>query len=297
MFIDRIGIHFGDIITIHWYALIIMTGVVIAAIMSSRRARKYGQNPEQVWDILTWVVIAGIIGARIWHILTPSPALEAQGITTEYYLTHPLEAIQIWKGGLGIAGAVAGGALALFIYTRAKKQSFLTWTDIVAPGLILAQAIGRWGNFVNQELYGAPTTLPWGIYIDPAHRLPGFENFAYYQPTFFYESVLNIGVMFLLFWVERRYWNRLKRGDIFLVYLIGYPIVRIFMEMLRLDSSTVFGLNANQALMIVVAVFAALTLFIRHRFFPNTRAEERAEPPVLPEMMEKADPPEVSEHQ
>ncbi len=294
MFIDRVGIHFGDIITIHWYALIIMTGVVIAAIMSSRRARKYGQNPEQVWDILTWVVIAGIIGARIWHILTPSPALVAPGITTESYLTHPLEAIQIWKGGLGIAGAVAGGALALFIYVRAKKQSFLTWTDIIAPGLVLAQGIGRWGNFVNQELYGAPTTLPWGIYIDPAHRLPGFENFAYYQPTFFYESVLDVGVMFLLFWVERRYWSRLKRGDVFLVYLIGYPIVRIFMEMLRLDSSTVFGLNANQALMIVVAVLASLTLFIRHRFFPNNPVEVVPEPP---EIMAQVDPPEVTQHQ
>lgn len=297
MFIDRVGIHFGDILTIHWYALIIMTGVVIAAIMSSRRARKYGQNPEQVWDILTWVVIAGIIGARIWHILTPSPALVAQGITTEYYLTHPLEAIQIWKGGLGIAGAVAGGALALFIYVRAKKQSFLTWTDVVAPGLVLAQAIGRWGNFVNQELYGAPTTFvfPFGLnYIDPAHRLPGFENYAYYQPTFLYESVLNVGVMFLLFWVERRFWDKLKKGDIFLVYLIGYPIVRIFMEMLRLDSSTVFGLNANQALMIVVAVLASLTLFIRHRFFPNNPVEVVQEPP---EMLGQVDPPKVTDHQ
>ncbi len=293
MFIDRVGIHFGDIVTIHWYALIIMTGVIVATIMSIRRTRKYGQNPDQVWDILTWVVIAGIIGARIWHILTPSPALVAQGITTEYYLTHPLEAIQIWKGGLGIAGAVAGGALALFIYARAKKLSFLTWTDIVAPGLILAQAIGRWGNFVNQELYGAPTTLPWGIYIDPAHRLPGFENYAYYQPTFFYESVLDVGVMFLLFWVEKRYWNRLKTGDVFLVYLIGYPVVRIFMEMLRLDSSTVFGLNANQALMIVVAVLAAATLFVRHRFFPNAGVRVIPEPPMAVEQSKPSE--EVTE--
>ncbi len=298
MFIDRIGIHFSQVIVIHWYALIIMTGVVVAAIMSNRRARKYGQDPEAVWDILTWVVIAGIIGARIWHILTPMPTLVAQGITTEYYLTHPLAMLEIWNGGLGIPGAVIGGAIALAIYARAKKLSFLTWTDIVAPGLVLAQAIGRWGNFANQELYGNPTSLvfPLGLnYIDPNHRLPGYQNFAYYQPTFLYESILDVGVMFLILWVEKRFWNKLKAGDVFLVYLIGYPVVRIFMEMLRIDSSMVLGLNANQAFMIVVAVAAVAALFIRHRFFSNFGA--RVEPqPVLPEAQAEAvKPPEVTE--
>ncbi len=298
MFIDRIGIHFSDVIVIHWYALIIMTGVVVAAIMSNRRARKYGQDPEAVWDILTWVVIAGILGARIWHILTPSPALVAQGVTTEYYLTHPLAMLEIWNGGLGIPGAVIGGAIALAIYARVKKLSFLTWVDIVAPGLIVAQAIGRWGNFMNQELYGRPTTFvfPFGLnYIDPAHRLPGYENFAYYQPTFLYESLLDVGIMVLLFWMERRFWEKLKAGDIFLVYLIGYPIVRIFMETLRLDSSMVFGLNANQAFMIVVLILASLTLFIRHRYFPNFGARVQEQPALPQAPAEEAKPQEVTE--
>jgi phosphatidylglycerol---prolipoprotein diacylglyceryl transferase len=267
--IDQYGIHLGPLY-IRFYGIIIMLGVVIASFLSSKRAAKYGQDPERVWDIVTWVVIAGVLGARLWHILTPAPSLVAQGIDTWYYLTHPLEALDITRGGLGIVGAVAGGALALFIYIRKNHLSFLTWVDIIAPGLILAQAIGRWGNFVNQELYGGPTNLPWAIYIDEPHRYPGFLDQAYYHPTFLYESLLNLIGMGLLLWISSRFFDRLKAGDVFLVYLIYYPIVRIFMEMLRLDSSTVGGLNANQAFMVIVAVLSALALVFRHLFKPKT---------------------------
>jgi phosphatidylglycerol:prolipoprotein diacylglycerol transferase len=277
---DRYGIHLGPLY-IRFYGIIIMFGVVMAAMLSTRRAAKYGQDPERVWDILTWVVIGGVLGARLWHILTPPPSLVAQGIDTWYYLTHPLEALAIWNGGLGIVGAVVGGALALFIYVRKTHLNFWTWVDIIAPGLILAQAIGRWGNFINQELYGAPTNLPWAVYIDEAHRLPEFANVGYYHPTFLYESILNLIGMALLLWISNRYFDRLKPGDVFLVYLIYYPIVRIFMEMLRLDSSTVGGLNANQALMVVVAIIAAAALFIRHRM--NPRPADSVEPTISEE--------------
>jgi phosphatidylglycerol---prolipoprotein diacylglyceryl transferase len=263
MFIDRYAIHIGDF-PIYFYGIIIMVGVVAAAYVAFRRAAHYGQEPEVVWDMVTWAVIGGVIGARIWHILTPSPSLEAQGITTMYYLTHPLDAINLRQGGLGIPGAVIGGALVVFFYLRRRKMSFLTWVDIIAPGLILAQAIGRWGNFANQELYGAPTDLPWALYIDPAHRLPQFMDASFYHPTFLYESLLNLIGMGLLIWIGNRYFEKLKPGDLFLVYLIYYPIVRIFMEMLRLDSSTVGGLNANQTVMIVVLIAAGLTLAYRH---------------------------------
>lgn len=267
--IDQYGIHLGGLY-IRFYGIIIMLGVVAAAYLSARRAPRYGEDPERVWDMVTWAVIGGVLGARIWHILTPSPSLVAQGIDTWYYITHPLEALDITRGGLGIVGAVAGGALAVFIYVRAKHLSFFTWTDIIAPGLILAQAIGRWGNFVNQELYGAPTSLPWAIYIDEAHRLPEFMDQAYYHPTFLYESILNLLGMFLLIYISRQFFDRLKAGDIFLMYLVYYPIVRIFMEMLRLDSSTVGGLNANQAMMVVVAAVSIIVLFLRHRINPKT---------------------------
>jgi phosphatidylglycerol:prolipoprotein diacylglycerol transferase len=251
-------------LTIHFYGIIIMLGVIAGALLAQRQAKLQGENGELVWDMLLWILIAGIVGARIWHIFTPMPSLIAQGITTHYYLTHPLEAIAIWKGGLGIPGAVIGGVLALFFFARKHKLSFLAWLDILAPGLALGQAIGRWGNFFNQELYGAPTSLPWGIYIDPAHRLPGFENQAYYHPTFFYEFLWNLGNMALLLWLSKRLKGRLKPGDLFLVYLIVYPFGRFMLEFLRLDSSQVAGVNANQIVMLIVMVFAGITLSLRH---------------------------------
>jgi phosphatidylglycerol:prolipoprotein diacylglycerol transferase len=263
MFIDRIGIHLGPII-IHFYALIIIAGILLATTLSMRRAKQYGQDPEIVLDMFTWVILAGVVGARLWHILTPSPTLAASGITTMYYLTHPLEAIDLTKGGLGIVGAVAGGVLALFIFVRRKKMNFATWLDIFAPGLLLAQAIGRWGNFVNQELYGAPTNLPWAIFIDEAHRLPGFEGVAYYHPTFLYESLWNVAGVLLMLWLSKRFFDRFKPGDIFLCYLIIYPVGRYLMEIIRLDSSQVGGVNANQALMVVVAAAAVIGLLVRH---------------------------------
>jgi phosphatidylglycerol:prolipoprotein diacylglycerol transferase len=144
---------------IYFYGILITMGMVAATLLAHAEAKRRGQNPEILWDMLIWVVIAGIVGARIWHILTPPPSMIVQGITTQYYLTHPLLMIDIRNGGLGIPGAVIGGILAMWIYTRRKNLNLVTWLDITAPGLALAQAIGRWGNFFNQELYGAPTNF------------------------------------------------------------------------------------------------------------------------------------------
>lgn len=249
---------------VRFYGIILMLGAVAAAFLAERQARKRGMNSEIVWDLFVWVLIGGIIGARIWHILTPPPSMVEAGLTVQYYLTHPLDAIAIWKGGLGIPGAVIGGALALLLYTRKHKLSFAVWADIAAPALALGQAIGRWGNFFNQELYGAPTNLPWAIYIDPQHRLPEFAGEDTYHPAFLYESLWNLANMFLLLWVSQRFKDRLIPGDVFLLYLIVYPIGRFFLEFLRLDSSQVAGINANQTLMAIVAVCAAGSLIWRH---------------------------------
>ena len=252
-------------IPIHLYAIAIMTGVVLGALLAQKEATRRRQDGALVWDMLVWVLIAGIIGARLWHILTPTPSAIAQGLTTEYYLTHPLEAIAIWNGGLGIFGAVAGGAIALFFFTRRHHLSMLMWLDILAPSVALGQAIGRWGNFFNQELYGAPTNLPWAIYIDPQHRLAGFENFAYYHPLFLYEMIWNLASVLFLLWLARRFSDRLKSGDIFLVYLMTYPLIRFLLEFLRLDSSELAGINANQMLALVIFIVAGSILFLRHR--------------------------------
>jgi phosphatidylglycerol:prolipoprotein diacylglycerol transferase len=193
----------------------------------------------------------------------------AQGITTLYYLSHPLDAINIRQGGLGIPGAIIGGALALYFFCRRRKINFLMLVDIAAPGLALGQAIGRWGNFVNQEVYGAPTNLPWAIFIDPQHRVQGFQQFERFHPLFLYESLWNLANMALLLWLGRRYVKNLQHGDIFLVYLIVYPIGRFLLEFLRLDSSQVAGINANQTVMLIVALAASVILYLRRRRNPK----------------------------
>jgi phosphatidylglycerol---prolipoprotein diacylglyceryl transferase len=250
---------------IYFYGIMIMLGVVAGSLLASAEAKRRGLDPEIIWDMLLWLVIAGIVGARIWHILTPPPSMIAQGITTQYYLTHPLAMIDIRNGGLGIPGAVIGGVLALWIYTRRKKLNLTTWLDVMAPGLALAQAIGRWGNFFNQELYGAPTNLPWKLYIDPAHRLPGFQDISYYHPLFLYEMLWNLANMAILLWVSRRFTDKLKIGDIFLSYLVIYPLGRFLLDFLRLDASRLAGINANQTLSAIVAVAAVGLLVWRHR--------------------------------
>ncbi|MEN4011157.1 MAG: prolipoprotein diacylglyceryl transferase [Chloroflexota bacterium] len=252
-------------ITIHLYGIIIMFGALMAAVVASREVKRRGMSTEWVWDMLPWLLIAGVIGARLWHIFTPPASMVERGITTWYYLTHPLDAIAIWKGGLGIPGAVMGGALALYIYCRKKGLSFAAWVDIIAPGLALAQAIGRFGNFVNQEVYGAPTDLPWAIFIEPLHRLPEFSAVEFYHPLFAYEAIYNLLNMTLLLWVGRKFAGRLQNGDIFLIYLVVYPVGRFMLEFLRLDPSPVAGININQVIMAIIAIGAAVALILRHR--------------------------------
>lgn len=242
-----------------------MMGALVAAWLADRLASKRGLEDELIWDALPWLLIAGIIGARIWHILTPSASNVAMGLTTKYYLTHPIDMLSIWNGGLGIPGGVMGGVLALYVFARKRKVSFPVLLDLLAPGLILAQAIGRWGNFVNQELYGAPSDLPWAIPIDPIHRLPGFEQFTHFHPLFLYESLLNVAIAGILLYVGSRFKNVLKNGDIFLMYMVGYPMVRFSLEYLRLDVSNVGGINANQTLMAVIAIVSIGALIWRHR--------------------------------
>jgi len=258
------GFNIGPL-EIKFYGIIIVLGAVAGAWLATREVKRRGGNPEIVWDLLIYLFIGGIVGARLWHVFTPSPSAVEQGITTEYYLKNPLYIFTVWKGGLGIPGAVIGGALALYFYARKHSLSFAEWADIATPSLALGQAVGRWGNFFNQELYGAPTNLPWKLYIDPAHRLRGFESVEYYHPLFAYESILNFANMFFLMWIMRRFEGRLKNGDVFLVYLITYPVIRFSLDFLRLDASQLAGVNANQTFMAIVAVCAAVYLWWRHR--------------------------------
>lgn len=250
---------------IYYYGILIMLGAVAATWVASRQVRRYGQDPELSWDLLPWALIGGIIGARLWHIFFPPASMVEQGITTLYYLTHPLDMLNLRKGGLGIPGGVIGGLIAVWIYCRVKKIPLAPWADAIAPGLALAQAIGRVGNYFNQEVYGSPTDLPWRLFIDPAHRLTGYELVEYYHPLFFYELLWNLMNMGILLWLSNRLKDWLKPWDLFLMYATIYGIGRFLLEFLRLDPAPIGTVNINQAIMIGISILCGLFIFIRHR--------------------------------
>jgi phosphatidylglycerol---prolipoprotein diacylglyceryl transferase len=258
----QFGIEIGGSFVLRYYGIILMVGAVAGAFLASRLAVKRNINPELVWDGLVWVLIFGIIGARLWHVLTPSPSITESGITTLYYFQHPLELINVRAGGLGIYGAIIGGILGLWIFSKRRRLDFLQFADIAVPGLALGQAIGRFANYVNGELCGVPTDLPWGIArcFDT-----GFPEGTRYHPVFFYEmiwSLLNMAFLLLIFY---KYSERLKPGDMVLVYFSVYSLGRFLIEFIRLDSSLIGLLNANQTFALVVFLISIFLLAYRHR--------------------------------
>lgn len=228
-------------------------------------------NPNHVWNGVAWCLIFAIIGARLYHVLTPSPSMAESGILSPLdYFRHPEQLLNIRRGGLGLYGGIAGGALGLWFYTRRNKISFVTWADFGVVGVALGQVIGRWGNYVNQELYGRPSDLPWAITIDPAYRLTGYTNFSRFHPTFLYESLWNLGTFLILHYLTRQRKTKLLPGDLTALYLILYAIGRIVMESVRLDSRMV-SLGATQlpisiatAVSIVIALIMGFVLVRRH---------------------------------
>lgn len=219
-------------------------------------------NPEHVWNGIIWVLIFAVIGARLYHVLTPSPSMAAVGIESPLdYLRNPYQLLNFRSGGLGIYGGIAGGALGLLIYTRRQRISALAWADLGVVGLALGQTFGRWGNFFNQELYGRPTTLPWAVYIDPAYRLPAYAEFATFHPAFLYESLWNLLTFVVLYTLARRYADQLLTGELMGLYLIAYAIGRTLLETVRLDSRaiSVAGLDINLAVATLVSILIAIS--------------------------------------
>ena len=190
------GVWYLGPVPIRAYALCIIAGILVAVWLTRRRWAATGGNPDDVTDVVMWAVPFGIVGGRLYHVITDPELYFAAG-------EEPIRALFIWDGGLGIWGAVALGAVGAWIGCRRKGIRLADFADALAPGLVLAQAIGRWGNYFNQELYGAPTTLPWGLWIDPANRPPDTPDIALYQPTFLYESLWDLGVFVLLLWAGK----------------------------------------------------------------------------------------------
>ena len=268
-------------LTIHLYGVIIVVGAIAAGVLTSIEARRKGDDPEHVWNIVTWCLLAGIVGARLYHVFS-SPQGNAIGFRY-YFITNPFEMVQVfglsfpfptalmvWNGGLGIYGGIAGGVLALAVYAWRHHLPLARWLDSGAPGLILAQAIGRWGNFVNQELYGPPTTLPWGIPIDAEHRLPMYADLSRFpvettrfHPVFLYESLWNLGGCLILLFVARRV--RLCDGDVFCLYLILYGLGRLLIESLRPDAWLIGGIPTAQIVSALCVVVGTAILVLRRR--------------------------------
>jgi phosphatidylglycerol:prolipoprotein diacylglycerol transferase len=257
--IDPVALRIGAI-EVHWYGIIIATAVLAAGWVGGREARRLGEDPDTGWGMLLPVLLLAVIGARLYHVIHQ----------WGYYSQHLSQIPQIWTGGLGIPGAVVGGVLAIWLYTRWQKLNTLRWFDIFASAMLLGQAIGRLGNFVNQELYGPPTTLPWGIPISPANRigewvnLDAFPESTRFHPLFAYEALLNlIGFLFIL-WIARRLAHRLYDGDILLIYLMWYSAVRVWLETFRVDNWIILGVPTAIWIGIITFIAAGGFLWLRH---------------------------------
>lgn len=264
-------------IPIYWYGIIVVACILIGSYVATLEAKRRGEDPDHIWNGLILVIVFGLIGARLYHVIS-SPQGLVRGF--DYYRQHPVEILMIWQGGLGLFGMVAGGVLAIFLYARWQKLDFLTWMDIAAPSLALGQAIGRWGNFFNQELYGYPTTVPWGIKIGMQYRLPQFADLpetARFHPAFLYESIWNFLVFLTLMYVARRHGDRLLKGDVLLMWAILYPVGRFFVEFQRPDAWMLGPIAAAQAVSIVAIVTAGAIIVYRHRFGRGAARAEAVE--------------------
>ena len=240
-------------IVVRWYGLLIALAVLIGVTLSQYLAKRRGVDPDLMGDLVIWLVVSAIPAARIYYVL----------FQWQEYAQRPGDIIAIWKGGIAIHGAIIGGTLATIIFARLNRISFWQLVDLIAPSLILGQAIGRWGNFFNSEAFGKPTDLPWKLYIAPRYRPIELLNYEYFHPTFLYESLWNVGILIVLlslfFWgLKNR--NRLKTGTIAAVYLIGYSLGRVWIEWLRTDSLMLGPLKIAQVISLVAIALGVLIL-------------------------------------
>jgi prolipoprotein diacylglyceryl transferase len=237
------------------YALCIIAGIGFAIAIADRRLKARGGRAGLIADLATWAVPFGLVGARLYNIVSDPEEYFGPG-------RDWVNMFRVWHGGLGIWGAVALGALGAYIACRRHGVRFASFADAAAPGLAVAQAVGRWGNYFNQELFGGPTRLPWGLHVSVAHRPPGYLADATYQPTFLYECLWDLGVAALVIWADRRY--RLGRGRAFWLYVASYTVGRGWIEALRIDHANhVLGLRLNDWTSIAVFLIAVTAFLLR----------------------------------
>ena len=247
------AIHLGPF-TVHMYALCILAGIFFAIWYTTRRWVERGGNSEVVGSVAFWAVPFGIIGGRLYHLVTSPDQYFGEG-------GRPIDALKIWNGGLGIWGAVALGALGAYIGCRRQGVSFVTFMDAAAPAVLIAQAIGRLGNYFNQELFGRPTDVPWALHVDVEFRPVGFEVYQTFHPTFLYELVWNLLGALLIVYLDKRF--DLRGGRVFWLYVMVYTSGRLWIEAMRIDDAHhFFGIRLNVFVAAMVLVGSTIGFFL-----------------------------------
>ncbi len=258
------------------YALFILLGIAVAIWLGDRRWRARGGQPGTVADVAIWAVPFGIVGGRLYHVISDHELYF--GATGQGFVA----ALRIWDGGLGIWGAVALGGVGAWIGCRRHGILLPPMADALAPGILLAQAIGRWGNYFNQELFGRPTQVPWALEIAPQHRPPGYEQFATFHPTFLYESLWSLAAVVVLLWADRRF--RLGHGRVFALYVALYCLGRVWIEAMRIDTAnTILGLRLNVWTAMLVGLGAVVYFVWSARTRPGREETlRRGDPEPIP---------------
>lgn len=253
---------------VYWYGLFVVLGVLAAMTVALRMAKKLNFSANKIFDFSFWVIVAGIFGARIYHVLLQWP----------YYSQNPNSIFKVWEGGMAIHGAMIGGLLVLFYFSWKEKINFWLLAAIFAPGIALGQAIGRWGNYFNQELFGTPTNLPWGIPINLMNRPINYISSEFFHPTFLYESLGDLAIFIILFVLISKFIKNKKSNYkiIFLSYLILYSALRFGTEFLRTDITVlVFGFRWPQIFSLLIIIVSLILMFL-----PQKRKKET--PPTSP---------------
>lgn len=273
--IDPIIFTIGNF-SLRWYGVIVMLGVIAGSLLVERALKRNGENSEAIWDALLWVLPAGIIGARLWYVVNATLGGDNR------FSNDPTEILRIWNGGLHIFGGLLLGAAALLIYLRNNKLDIWLFLDAAGPAVLVGQGIGRIANFINQELYGPPTTLPWGIPISIQHRLPQFQDLVKYpvettrfHPTFAYELLWNFAAAGLLLWLVRRYEEDLKPGTIFAGWLIAAGVGRTWIEFFRPDQPKIGETLVSYSMIVaaLMAITGVVMLLARYKIIHLAAAE------------------------
>jgi phosphatidylglycerol:prolipoprotein diacylglycerol transferase len=265
---DPVAISLGPI-EIRWYAVFILAGIAAGLVLCRWLARHRGLDPDFLLDLVPWLVFLSIAGARAYYVI----------LEWGHFRNHLGEALNIRTGGLSIHGGLIVGVLVIVVFCRLFGQPTLTWLDIIVPGLALGQAIGRWGNWANQEAFGKPTDLPWAVTIDPARRPSGYEQFATFHPAFLYESIFNLLNAVILSWLVLRLpatkWMR--AGDVAATYLIGYGVARFVIERMRTDSLYIGPLPAALWLSMALVTGGVLLLVLNRTVFAQSETGAKSE--------------------